>query len=201
MDALNELDRPENGVSDDLGGDGPEHMMEFRAPEIEAEGGGVDDVVSVDPETGEIPAEVAPVELIGKAAFYTVFKTSFGIPGMFSPSWKPLAIQPDEVEIARDASDAIYELLEIYYPAALMPQSETFGRIARAFPFVMAKVMIVRAILHEHRLAKMEAVNERRGDRRAPEFRSSRAPEAANDNNPPSSGTFDWMGAEQAVAA
>lgn len=198
MDTLNELDRPEIAVPDDLGDDGPGHMLDIRAPEIEFEGGGADDVVSVDPETGEIPAEPEPVELIGKAAFWMVFKTSFGLPGMFATSWKPLAIQPEETEIARDASDAIYELLEIYYPAALMPQSETFGRIARAFPFVMAKVMIVRTILTEQRLARMQAVNEPRREQ-APEFCSSRAaPEPANTNAPPSD-AFGWMGAEQAA--
>lgn len=168
---------PENGNTGDFEADGSGHMMNWRAPELETEGGGADDVIPVDQETGErVDQETgAPVvEQISKAAFFVAFRHSFGMPGMFVPMWKPLAIQPEEMEIAQDASDAIYELLEIYWPAALSPQSETFGRIARAAPFLLAKVMIVRMVLEDRRRAKLEAAKQQ-----SAQFKSVRADQDA----------------------
>lgn len=177
------LGGPENGAAGDFDGDGPGHMTSFRAPELETEGGGADDVVRVDEETGEPVAEVAEVEQITKAAFFVAFRHSFGLPGMFIPMWKPLAVQDDEVEIARDASDAIYELLEIYFPSALMPQSENFMRITRAAPFILAKIMIVRMILEEHRRAKIEAARQRQAQFRSVRGDQDAAPAAGSPAN------------------
>ncbi|MCG7622723.1 hypothetical protein [Epibacterium sp. Ofav1-8] len=189
------IQRPENGPSVDSEGQGAEHLTTFRASELDTEGGGADDVVPVDTETGEPLDALDEVEQITKDAFFVAFRHSFGLPGMFLPHWKPLAIHPEETEIARDASDAIYDLLQIYYPAALMPQSETLALLSRAAPFVIAKVMVVRMILEERRLAKMEAVNEPKGEAKG-EFRSQRKAEApANANTPPPANTnspFAW---------
>lgn len=156
------LSGPEIGVSGDSGGDGPEHLAGFRAPDLETEGGGADEVVRVDQETGAPLDAVAEVEQISKEAFFVAFRHSFGLPGLFLPMWKPLAVQDDEIEIAQDASDAIYELLEIYFPSALMPQSENFMRLTRAAPFLLAKIMVVRMIFAEARRAKIEAAEARR---------------------------------------
>lgn len=180
------LEQPENGAPVDFGDDGPGHMEGFRAPDLETEGGGADDVVRVDEETGEpvdALAEVPEVEQITKEAFFVAFRHSFGLPGMFMPMWKPLAVQPDEVEIARDASDAIYELLEIYFPSALMPQSENFMRITRAAPFILAKIMIVRMILEEHRKAKIEAMKQRQAQFRSVRGDQDAAPAAGSPAN------------------
>jgi len=194
----------ENGVSVDSGASESGHMTNFRAPELETEGGGADDVVMVDEETGQPVDLVAEVEQISKAAFFVAFRHSFGLPGMFLPHWKPLAIQPAEVEIAQDASDAIYELLEIYWPAALSPQSETFGRIARAAPFILAKVMIVRMILEDRRKAKLEAAkqhNARFKSVRADQDTAPAASQPANENYAPPANVkspFAWADGEAA---
>lgn len=190
------LSGPEIGASADFEGDGSGHMTGFRAPELETEGGGADDVVQVDQETGEPVDLVAEVEQISKAAFFVAFRHSFGLPGMFLPMWKPLAIQPDEVEIAQDASDAIYELLEIYFPAALAPQSETFMRISRAAPFILAKVMIVRMIFEERRRAKIETIKARQAQFRSVRGNQDAAPVAgspANDDYAPPQGATSPM--------
>ena len=200
MTDLPELEQPENGPVDDLDHDTPDHMETFRAPDLDLDGGDADDVVTVDPATGEAPQPPVSVDLIGKPAFYTVFKTAFAVPGMVVADLKPIAIQPDEAEIAREASDAVYELLEIYYPSALMPQSEGFARVMRMFPFVAAKVMVVREILTARRMARIEAANAARRGAPGPEFRSTRAaPEPANTDAPPQSSVFGFMDAEQAV--
>lgn len=135
------------------------HLDSFVASELEAEGGGEDDVTRLDEKGDPIQPEGVEqvVEKITKEAFFTVFRHAFGMPGMFSADWKPLAIQPEEEPIARDACNAIYEILEIYYPAALMPQGDTFARLAAAAPFVLAKVMVVREILNSKRRARIEA--------------------------------------------
>ena len=207
---LNELYEAENGPSGETAeldppaeteaDAGPEHLDGFRAPTIEAEGGGEDDPVAVDPETGDVPSAAEAVELIGKGAFYTVFKTAFAAPAMFmGADWQPLAIQPHEDEIARDASDAIYEILEIYYPAALTPQSEGFARIMRAAPFIAAKVMIVRAILQARRAERLRPVN---APEAGPAFKSSRAHvNPANSNAPPADSPFAFADQEQEAAA
>ncbi|NVK16714.1 MAG: hypothetical protein HWE35_21285 [Rhodobacteraceae bacterium] len=190
------LSGPEIGVSGDFGDDGPGHMTSFRAPELETEGGGADDVVPVDQETGEPVAEVPEVEQITKEAFFVAFRHGFGLPGIFMPMWKPLAVQPDEVEIARDASDAIYELLEIYFPSALMPQSENFMRITRAAPFLVAKIMIVRMILEDSRRAKIEAAQQRKAQFRSVRSDQDAAPAAgspANEDYAPPPGTQSPM--------
>lgn len=193
------LSGPENGVTGDFSDDGPGHMARFRAPVLETEGGGADDVVPVDQETGEpvdAVAEVPEVEQITKEAFFVAFRHSFGLPGMFIPMWKPLAVQPEEVEIARDASDAIYEMLEIYFPSALMPQSENFMRITRAAPFILAKIMVVRMILEDSRRAKIDAAKQRQAQFRSVRGDQDTAPSAgapANEDYAPPPGAQSPM--------
>lgn len=195
---------PENGLSVDSGASGSGHMTNFRAPELETEGGGADDVIPVDEKTGDPVALVTEVEQIGKEAFFVAFRHSFGLPGMFVPMWKPLAIQPEEMEIAQDASDAIYELLEIYWPAALSPQSETFGRIARAAPFLLAKVMIVRMVLEDRRRAKLEAAKQQSAQFKSTRVDQDTAPAAsqpANENYAPPPGAASPMAWADSEAA
>jgi len=187
------LSGPENGLSGDLGA---AHMETFRAPELDTDTGGADAVVQVDEGGAPLNVETA-VEQMSKGAFFVVFNHAFGLPGMFMPDFRPLAIQPEEEPIARDASDAIYELLEIYWPQALLPQGDTFARIARAAPFILAKVMILRMILMERRRARMAPPPV--PDAKA-SFKSRRTPEAANTNAPPEGETVDpfaWAEAEQ----
>lgn len=138
------------------------HLLAFRAPDLESEGdAGPDHVLPVD-EDGNLPAP--PPERIGKEAFYEVFKIGFSAPGMVIKDLRPLAIQPDEEEPARAASDAIHSLLEIYYPGALTPQSETLAHLMAAAPFLIGKALIVREIMRAPRARVVNATNDTQSD-------------------------------------
>lgn len=137
------------------------HLDEIRAPEICDDGPAVDDVQPIDKETGEL-LDAPPPDQIDQAAFFTVFGLAFQIPQMIDPIFKPVAIQPGEKDQARAASDALYSLLEIYYPQALMPGSETIGNLVVVGSFVGGKVMVVRACIQARKLAALEAANRAR---------------------------------------
>lgn len=175
--------------------DGGAHLDDIRAPEIGAETGHDDDVV--DPNALELEGDLEGddmAETMSKDAFWTVFNASFAIPGGFMPDFQPLAIQPQEEKPARMASDAIFDLLQIYYPRALMPMGDTFALILTAAPFLFAKVRIVQLILIERRRPK-QVVNDQANDQaksaaqgggaKEPEFKSRRG------NSP-----LQWMDAE-----
>lgn len=195
------VEAPEN-ASEAISENPAAHLMEFRAPDLDGSGGGEDDVIALG-EDGEPVDQIdtaEAVELMSKDAFYVVIRHSFGLPGMFMPDWRPLAIQPSEETIARDASDAIYELLEIYYPGALMPQGDTFARLATAAPFILAKVMVVREILNAKRRARMAPPQAAPGQ--GPAFTTSRgksAPASANIDGPPAD-PVSWMDAQEEAA-
>lgn len=89
--------------------------------------------------------------LLSRDQFFSVFKTAFDMPGLFAPVFKPLGIGADEQDRARAASDATYGLLEIYYPAALIPQSQVVAHLLVAGPFFISKAMIVRECLRAAR--------------------------------------------------
>lgn len=183
-------------ANDNAAPDEAAHLDGFRAPEIDGGEVAEDDVQPLGEDGEPVGFDVEP-DQITREAFWTVWKSGFGLPGMFAAQWKPLAIQTEETDTARAASDAVYEILEIYWPSALQPQGEMFARIATAAPFVLAKVMIVRNILQENRRARVEASG---GGQRA-EFKSRRAPqtpEAANDNAAPASSPVSWMDQEVA---
>lgn len=161
------------------------HLETFRAADLEDDAPPPDDVLDVD-ENGDPVAGNFEPEQISKEAFWTVFKQAFSLPGMFAQVWKPLAIQPDEQEAGRAASDAIYELLEIYFPGALLPQSDTLARLLACVPFLMAKVIVVRAIMAD-RNRPVEAPSEFKSRRRNPE--------------PTAQSPSSWMDQEQEAAA
>lgn len=159
------------------GDDPAAHLDTFAAPDIEGEGQAApDDVQPLDDE-GQPIAE-APGQ-ITKEQFWEVFKQVFGLPGLFQPIWKPLAIQPDETEQARAASNAIYEIAEIYLPSLLRPGGEMAGRLLACVPFLMAKAQIARGILAEmkaQRIAAQQPANDNAAPQAAPDavFRSTR---------------------------
>lgn len=205
MDDLELSLEEEHAGTDGQGGAleaGAEHLSNFRAPELDPGDTGANRVIPVDQETGERLDDldaVPEVQQISKDAFFLTFKHGFGLPGMFMPMWRPLAIQPEEFEIARDASDAIYELLEIYFPSALSPQSETFQKIARAAPFILAKVMVVRAILEERR-RMIQAERKAAAQTIDHQGAAPKPQEAANNNAPPPGRSpFDWSDQEAAA--
>lgn len=145
----------------------------IRAPEVFGPAEADDAPLSVDDieeATGEAETEaLPPVEQISRDAFFEVFKMAFSAPGIALPALRPMAVQEGEEPQARAASDAIYRLLEIYFPAALMPGSETLACLMTAAPFVIGKVMVVRAALAAQAAKPVNGAT----------------PEPANTNRPP----------------
>lgn len=90
--------------------------------------------------------------LISQQQFYdTMFCGLFAAPQMLNPAFAPMAIQDSEKGMARPASDAVYELLLIYYPPILRPGGKTAGLFLMMLPFLMLKITTLRAIIKEGR--------------------------------------------------
>lgn len=186
IDAANENAAPSKTLPDPAA-----HLDTFRAAELE-DTAPADDVLAVDENGDPVAVQIDP-EQVTKDGFYLVFEKAFWFPGAFMPPLAPLAIQPGhETTVAREASDAIYEILEIYWPGALMPQSDMLARLAAIVPFAMIKYMTVRTLLAELRRPREVAppeFNTRRKETSA-DFQGAqegqRAPDrAANDNEVP----------------
>ncbi|MEM8578412.1 MAG: hypothetical protein AAGF60_11205 [Pseudomonadota bacterium] len=142
-------DQPETTTTTS-GADDGSHLEDLRVPDIEGEAVDPDAPFRVD-EDGNPDLPPAAPEQIDREAFWIVFQTAFNLPGQMAAHFKPVGIQDDEKAGARAASDAVYALLEIYYPAALMPQSETLAHLLVAGPFLIGKAMIVRNIIASER--------------------------------------------------
>lgn len=127
----------------------------------------------IDADGQVIEPDTGPQQL-DKEAFYVTLKTLLSVPGMYDKDFLPVAVQPEEADQARACSDAIYALLEIWYPSALQPNSETIGHLMVAVPFIAGKVMLVRSILLSKRMKPVEA----------PQTASESPPEAASAPEP-----------------
>lgn len=125
-----------------------------------------------------IPPDDFTPERLDRAAFYTTLKTMLGMPGMYDADFQPLAVQSGEEDQARAASDAIYSLLEIWYPNALTPNSPTFAHLMVAVPFIAGKVMIIRAVIAEKRIRALEVVSPPANSPEATTSEAHSAPEA-----------------------
>jgi len=123
----------------------------FRAPDLDP-GDGPAALLDVD-QDGEAIAPDAPPVQIDQDQFWEVWQLCWGLPGAWVEDFKPLASRPGE----RPASDAVHRLLEIYYPRALQPGSETVGLLLTAAPVLWFKVQMVREILAARRTARIEA--------------------------------------------
>jgi len=167
------------------------HLDTFRAPDI-GEGEGLEDDVQRPDDEGIFEDEREPaLEVMDKDAFWIVFSTAFAAPGIFIPDMKPVAIQPEEVEPARAASDAAHALLSIYYPKALTPMGETMAHVMILGPLMIAKVMIVRAVLDARRRPPPRDVTPKQ-DGAEPQFKSQRETKPR--------GPAEWMDAEEGAA-
>lgn len=153
------------------------HLDQFRAPDIDGEGTAApDDVQPVDDDGYPIAADPGQIT---KDQFWTVWEQVFSLPGLFSPRWKPLAIQADEREQGRAASDAVYEIAEIYLPGILQPGGDMAARLLACVPFLLAKGQIARMILAEmkaERIAAQQPANRNAPPQAAPDpvFTSTR---------------------------
>lgn len=150
------------------------HLDSFTAAEVDADAMPEDDVQRVGEAAPETP------EQISREAFGVVWRQAFNLPGLIAPSWKPLAVQPAEEEACQAASDAAYEILEIYWPAALHPAGDMAARLAALVPFVLAKVLVVREILAAAKSERIEAAQAANTNGPPPEFRSKRAAPGAD---------------------
>lgn len=101
-------------------------------------------------ETASIEGEVVDVHGgtdVGRENFYLMLNSAFALPGQIIPDLKPLAIQPDEEKIARDASDGIYNIVQIWCPAVLVVNNPTIANLFAAAPFIVGKVAIMMEIM------------------------------------------------------
>jgi len=135
------------------------HLDDFTVAEIDEADGGPDQLIQLD-ENGEPFGDLghddfddAPAQL-DKDAFFEVFCIAFNVPGQIMPDFARVGISEPERPAARAASDAAYRLLEIWYPQALQPGSETVAHLIVLGPFLIGKAMIVREVL---RVRKMPA--------------------------------------------
>lgn len=138
-------DASETPTTSSSSSDDGSHLDNLKMPDLENEGHDPDAPFVVG-EDGE-PVDDAPPEQITREAFWVVFQTAFNLPGQILPDLRPMGIAPAETDAAQAASDAVYSLLEIYYPSALMPQSETMAHLMVAAPFFIGKAMVVREII------------------------------------------------------
>lgn len=125
------------------------HLDSIGIDEIEDIDGGVDGVFTIDEDGQRVDPDPfdEPPQQIDKDTFFVVFSSAFNMPGAFVPDLAPLAIKDSETPAARAASDGCYCLLEIYYPKALMPGSETLAHLLAVIPFAMIKVQAMRMII------------------------------------------------------
>lgn len=130
-----------------------------------------------EPEAEGEGADIAPqVEIVDKEIFYsTLFRPAFT--GMALATRVPEAkISKEEEPAAREASDDLYDLLEVWYPSALNPQTGTFKKLCTVGGFLFYKLQVIREAMKERRLAALGEPQEPEPtpDAPAPEFASVR---------------------------
>lgn len=126
------------------------HLDTFIIPENDEAYVDPDAPQALDDDGEPIAPDYTP-ERLDKAAFYITFKIIFQVPAMLDKDFAPLTIQSDENDQARAASDATYDLLEIWYPAALEPNSDTIAHLLIVVPFLAGKVILLKNILEDKR--------------------------------------------------
>ena len=190
-DALNSVDLPDlDAVPVDAGA---AHLDSFVAPELEAAGGGADDVTFLGEDGEPLPDEVAKPEMMSRDLFWEMFRAGFSAPTMISADFAPLAIASHEEVPARTASDAVYSLVAFYFPKALIPLDDKFEALFAAAPFFFAKAMVVRAILEDRRAKKARPVGQGPEEPSDPPENGAEAPEPAF-STVRKPGAFDWLG-------
>lgn len=169
-----------------------DHLTGFRLDEL-GDDLGSEGFVDVGPD-GEVLEELEAVsQNISREAFFEVFSMAFAVPGMVDADFAPVSVQDHEKPQARQASDSLYRLLEIYYPAALAPQSELVTHLFTLGTFLGAKAMLVRSIM----MAKAEAS---RSARQAPKERADSAPQGEVETTIPAGGLDDATASHLPVA-
>lgn len=135
----------------DAGADGS-HLDAFVMPDLDDEGPDPDGPIPLGEDGQPIDAVDNDPQLISKDVFFSLlFRLPFDLPGKMDKRLKPLAITPDEEEGARAASDSVYELIKIYYPAILDPDNEIFMHFFVAGSFIVGKIGVLVSIVRAER--------------------------------------------------
>ena len=169
---------------------GAEHLETVRAPDIEDEGEAApDDLRSVDEDGHAIQPEP---EMMDVAAFKSLFRHIWNIPGMMVANLKPLAITSDKAEACDECATATYELAARYFPGMLRNDNETFAAIMRMLPFILMQAGAVNAIMADRRAERAAMAGQA-----APQFKSRRA---GPNPQTKAAGAYDWMDDEKEAA-
>ena len=121
----------------------PDEAGEDAPQPIDADGNVIDDAPPPDPEK------------MTKDAFWQAFSGAFKLGSVMIPGGPipELAIQTDETDHARAASDASYDLLEAYAPSFLSGGREQLMLFLTAGSFFLMKARIVQAAILARRVA------------------------------------------------
>lgn len=186
-DESNPLEAEETKTAPSTADAAPAHLANLQFRDLDEDDADPDAPIDLTAEPAEEELEPAE-ELIGRDEFFEVFKIAFAAPGMVDADFEPLAIAEREERGARKASDAMYRLLEIYYPAALTPGGETMANLLILAPFLIGKVRIAAAVIRDKRRPREEAPEEQ-------ESRAAAHPRIVVDNGPKEAGdgvTDNW---------
>ena len=139
------------------------------------------------PISDSVPHAKPQAERMTKDAFWFTFKGAFKIGSVLPFVGVPeLAIAPDEYEHGRVASDAIYDLLEMYLPSFFDSDREVLGLLIAAGSFLIMKGMVVAAVIkarQAQQIAEMQA-QQRQRQGQGDEFKTGRTPQPAQDFKP-----------------
>lgn len=84
--------------------------------------------------------------------FYTTMFRPMFTGAAFATGVREARIAEDEEDAAREASDDLYALLEVWYPSALDPSAGTFKRCMTVGGFFFWKAQVIRAGLAQRRM-------------------------------------------------
>ncbi|WP_417842181.1 hypothetical protein [Terasakiella sp.] len=175
-------DWPTTSDHDDIDA-GAEHLASFTVDPLEGEAdelGGLDGLSNLADESGEF---------ISQDAFFAAFCTAFNIGACLPPYFTSLKIDDSEMDQARGASDALYDIC-LETPAMqflIKPGGVWFQRVAAISAFALPKAM---GVVSEVRAKRAKPVKQSPGQNEKSENRKQN-PEPANDP-PANGGMYNW---------
>lgn len=159
----------------------PDHDLDqWRAPDLDPGDGAT--VIELDADGAPVGRESA--EPVTKDEFWLTWQIAWAAPGMLDRDFKPLEAQSGE----RPASDAMHDLLTIWFPGALLPGSPTIKALMVVGPVMVGKVMVAREIMAGKRASRARPVAARPTQPDAPDAGDDQSPDLAGMNG---AGWFD----------
>lgn len=101
-------------------------------------------------------AQVEKAQDRRKEDFFGIFQMAFALPGNVKSCLQPVAIQKEEMQVAREASDFTYEQLEEWFPNF---NDMEMGKLARgviSVAFIGSKVTLARQCLQMEKQLQAE---------------------------------------------